>query len=109
MQHQKSLTLPKYVQPLSRRSQSNSHAMTVKEHESRKRSLSLCSISEHLSGSRQKQVEKAIDSKEEIESSPANMQRVMGMNVVLTPMGNESNNAVRNLNNINSIFHETRI
>ena len=46
-----------YMAPLSRQSQSNSHAMTVKEHGaigggSLKRSLSLCSISEHIGGSR---------------------------------------------------------
>jgi len=33
-------------QPLSRRSQSNSRAMTVKEHDQRKDSLSLCSVSD---------------------------------------------------------------
>ncbi len=51
MMHQKSMNLPVYMQPLSRQSHTNSHAMTVKEHESHnKRSLSLCSISEHISG-----------------------------------------------------------
>ena len=37
-------------EPLSRQSRTNSSALAVEEQDSRKRSLSLCSISEHMSG-----------------------------------------------------------
>jgi len=104
--------------------------MTVKEHESRKqRSLSLNSLSEHMSGERkgdkvvaQHRVPAAqstnlhhhhnhgryekehLTNKNEIEHSPADLQRVKGLNVVLTPMGNENFTTNRNLATMHSIF-----
>ena len=80
--------------------------MTVKEHDSRKqRSLSLCSISEHMSGDqlvKENQASPALNLK-----SPAELRR-KAMNVVLTPMGNESNGGC-NLANMNSLFRDQRI
>ena len=38
--------------------------------------------------------------------SPADVSRIKGSNVVLTPMGNENDVAQRNLANLNSIFCE---
>ena len=98
--------------------------MTVKEHESRKqRSLSLNSLSEHMSGDRKgekvaqqhrghhhhnnnggRYEKEHLANKNEIEHSPADLQRVKGLNVVLTPMGNENFNGNRNLATMHSIF-----
>lgn len=99
--------------------------MTVKEHESRKqRSLSLNSLSEHMSGEHKgekvahrvpaqsnhhlhnngRYEKEHLTNKNEIEHSPADLQRVKGLSVVLTPMGNENFNGNRNLATMHSIF-----
>ena len=80
--------------------------MTVKDNESRKRSLSLCSMSDNMS-----QNGKASGAKKELQlprepKSPADLQRIKGTKVVLTPMGNDSN---INPGHINSIFRDSRI
>ncbi len=41
-----------------------------------------------------------------MEHSPADMQRVKGLNVVLTPMGNENQNVNRSLSAMHSIFSQ---
>ena len=80
--------------PLSRRSQSNSHAMTVKEHEQKKDSLSLCSISDQMSNSRQDERDRSRQGGD----SP-----VKGVNVVLTPICNENHKTGRN-STLKSLF-----
>ena len=67
--------------PLSRQSQTNSHAMTVKEHDERKRSLSLCSISEHTSGYHDKQGKERRGADADVDCKP-----LENLNVVITPM-----------------------
>lgn len=79
--------------------------MTVKENESRKRSLSLCSMSDNMS-----QTGKTPGDKKDLQlpgepKSPADLQRIKGTKVVLTPMGNENN---INPGHINSIFRDSR-
>ena len=83
--------------------------MTVKEHESPKRSLSLCSISERVSGSQKKAASQAEEPPLEM-NSPCDIQRMKNIEVVLTPMGicNANSNGGRNMDH--HLYHnEARI
>lgn len=85
--------------------------MTVKERKSHQRSLSLCSISEKMSASkdlksRKEEQNQASTSQDALLKTSLELQRIKGMNVVLTPMGIE-NGQVQS--NINKIFKNARI
>lgn len=105
----KSVAMSQPVVPLSRQSHTNSRAMTEKENETNKQSsLSLCAISEHMSEAarQEKQSAKNTAAMQAIQDmnlkSPAELPHLKGMNVVLTPMGNE--NAGRSISNISNLF-----
>lgn len=88
-----------YGQALSRPSVNNSHAITFKEHDQRKDSLSICSMSDRPEGvhrhpAHQKgQQEGRDEGKVEINlKSPAEHSHLKVMNMVLTPMNDNQSN-----------------